>query len=406
MLPLRAELDEMRALHRALREQHAVVGDDPDRHAHHMREAADQRRPEPRLELVEPRAVDQPRDHLADVVGRAQVGRHHAEDLLGIVGRLLRRLHRHRRRLRPVQPRHRLPRQRQRMRVVLGEIVGDPRQPGVHVAAAELLGRHLLAGRRLHQRRPGEEDRALLPHDDRHVRHRRHVGAAGGAGPHHHRDLRDPRRAHPRLVVEDPPEVVAVGEHLVLVRQVRPARSRPDRRKAAGTPRRSPARAGASSPSSDSRCRPSRWRRSRPPSPPARAPARCRRSPPRRARRRRTSRAPPSRRPRGTGCPDRAAPPPARAAASCPAPRAAPPPAAPPPAAAAAAAASTSASAARCAARLARNASEPGRPRRPGPPSQRSASAELRPDVADLAVEEEADHRADQHQEPEEHQVA
>ena len=110
------------------------------------------------------------------------------------------------------------------MGVVVGQVVGDPAEPGVHVAAAELLRRHLLAGRRLHQRRPGEEDRALLPHDDRHVRHRRHVGAAGGARPHHHRDLRDARRAHPRLVVEDPPEVVAVGKHLVLVRQVRPAR--------------------------------------------------------------------------------------------------------------------------------------------------------------------------------------
>ena len=58
---------------------------------HDVREAADQRRPEPRLELVEPRPVDQPRDHLADVVGRPQVRRHDAEDLLRVVERLLRR---------------------------------------------------------------------------------------------------------------------------------------------------------------------------------------------------------------------------------------------------------------------------------------------------------------------------
>ena len=50
---LAAELDEMRALLRALREEHAVVGDDPDRDAVDMGEAADQRRAEPRLELVE-----------------------------------------------------------------------------------------------------------------------------------------------------------------------------------------------------------------------------------------------------------------------------------------------------------------------------------------------------------------
>ena len=94
----------------------------------------------------------------------------------------------------------------------------------MHVPAAQVLRRHLLAGRRLHQRRPGEKDRPLLLHDDRHVRHRRHIGAARRARPHHHRDLRDPLRRHLRLVVEDPPEMLPVGKHLVLVRQVRPAR--------------------------------------------------------------------------------------------------------------------------------------------------------------------------------------
>src|SRR5699024_9402432 len=75
-------------------------------------------------------------------------------------------------------------------------------------------------GRGLHQRRPAEEDRALLAHDDGLVAHRRHVGAARGGGAHHRGDLRDPVGAHPRLVEEDPAEVVAVGEHLVLHRQV------------------------------------------------------------------------------------------------------------------------------------------------------------------------------------------
>jgi hypothetical protein len=39
-----------------------------------MGEAADQRGAVARLELVEARAVDDPRDHLADVIGLAQVG--------------------------------------------------------------------------------------------------------------------------------------------------------------------------------------------------------------------------------------------------------------------------------------------------------------------------------------------
>ena len=52
------------------------------------------------------------------------------------------------------------------------------------------------------------------------VAHRRHVGAAGGAGAHHHGDLRNAERRQRRLVVEDAAEVLAVGKHLGLVRQV------------------------------------------------------------------------------------------------------------------------------------------------------------------------------------------
>jgi hypothetical protein len=72
----------------------------------------------------------------------------------------------------------------------------------------------------LHQRRPGQEDGALVLHDDRFVAHRRHVGATRGARAHPDRELRDAERAHLRLVEEDAAEVLAVGEHLVLVRQV------------------------------------------------------------------------------------------------------------------------------------------------------------------------------------------
>ena len=90
---------------------------------------------------------------------------------------------------------------------------------GVDVAAAQLLGGDVLAGRRLHQRRAAEEDRAGLLHDDRLVAHRRDIGPAGGARAHHHRDLRDALRRQPRLVVEDAAEVLAIGEDLGLQRQ-------------------------------------------------------------------------------------------------------------------------------------------------------------------------------------------
>ena len=69
-----AQLDEMRALERRFGEQHAVVGQDADRIAAPGRGAADQRRAELGLELLQLRIVDQARDHLAHI-DRAASGR-------------------------------------------------------------------------------------------------------------------------------------------------------------------------------------------------------------------------------------------------------------------------------------------------------------------------------------------
>ena len=98
-----------------------------------------------------------------------------------------------------------------------------PERRRVQLAPAELLGGDDLADRGLHERRSAEEDRALVADDHRLVAHRGHVGAAGGARAEHRGDLRDALGRHPRLVEEDPPEVVAVGEDLVLHRQERAA---------------------------------------------------------------------------------------------------------------------------------------------------------------------------------------
>ena len=73
-------------------------------------------------------------------------------------------------------------------------------------------------------RRAAEEDGRLVAHHDRLVGHRRHIGAAGGAGAHHHGDLRDAARRHVGLIVEDAAEVIAVGEDLVLIGQIGAAR--------------------------------------------------------------------------------------------------------------------------------------------------------------------------------------
>ena len=88
------------------------------------------------------------------------------------------------------------------------------------IGATELLGAHFFPGRRLHQRRAGQKYGAFAAHDDALVGHGRHVGAASGARAHDHGDLGDAARQHVRLVVEDPPEVLAIRKHLVLVGQI------------------------------------------------------------------------------------------------------------------------------------------------------------------------------------------
>ena len=156
---------------------------------------------------------------------------------------------------------HDLAGDRQRMAVVVGEVVGDAGGARVHVAAAQVLGGHDLAGGGLHQRRAAQEDGPLVLHDDRLVAHRRHVGAAGRARAHHHRDLRDALRGEVGLVVEDAAEVLLVREDLVLQRQEGAAGIDEVDAGQAVLRARSPARAGASSRSAGSRCRPSPWRR-------------------------------------------------------------------------------------------------------------------------------------------------
>ena len=112
---------------------------------------------------------------------------------------------------------------RERVLVACRVVVGDARLTRVDVGAPELLRGHVLAGRRFHERRPADEDRAGAADDHRLVAHRRHVRTARRARPHHDGDLRNALRGHAGLVVEDPAEVFPVGEHLGLERQERAA---------------------------------------------------------------------------------------------------------------------------------------------------------------------------------------
>ncbi len=208
------------ALSGALREQDAVIGDDPDGIAPDMRPAGDERGAVERLELVELAAVDDAGDDLAYIIGLLPVGTDGAVDLSGIVERRRGLAQRNAGGLHGVEPADDAARDAEGVAVIERVVVGDAGDAAVHVGAAELLGGHDLAGRRLHQRRAAEEDGALVAHDDALVRHRRDIGAARRARAHDDGDLRDAGRRQRRLVVEDAAEMVAVGKDLVLVRQI------------------------------------------------------------------------------------------------------------------------------------------------------------------------------------------
>ncbi len=189
-----------------------------------MRETGHQRGAVARLELVKTRAIDQPRDHLAHIERFARIGRNHAIQFFGRIQRRFWFAHGQPPALFPVEIGDDAPHLRQRVAVVLSEVIGHAGNAGVHIGTTQIFGTDILAGRRLHQRRAAEEDRALFFHDDGFIAHRRHIGATGGARAHHAGDLRNTLGRERGLVVEDATEVVTVREHLVLQRQKRAAR--------------------------------------------------------------------------------------------------------------------------------------------------------------------------------------
>ena len=178
-----------------------------------VREAGDQRRAKARLELGELGAVKQPRKNRAHGHRLPWVGREQTADLRRVERGRPRRGAREVALARIGQRAHELARDAQRMRLIIGEVVGDARRGAVQVSAAELLGGHHLARRRLYQRRSTEKDRAVAAHDDRLISHRGDVRATGGARAEDDGELRDPGRRHARLVVEDPPEAARARTH-------------------------------------------------------------------------------------------------------------------------------------------------------------------------------------------------
>ena len=183
-----AQLDEVRALERRLAEQDAVVGEDPDRIAPDVGEAAHQRLAVERLELV--RAASRRRSAgctSRTSYGRARVGRHEVVELGGVLSggpRAARDCER------PARGRGGRASRTIDRRIASASASSaarwstTPERRACTSPPPRSSARDDLAGGRLHERRAAEEDRALVPDDHRLVGHRRHVGAARRARAH------------------------------------------------------------------------------------------------------------------------------------------------------------------------------------------------------------------------------
>src|ERR1700678_4578028 len=138
----------MRGLERALRKQNAVVAEDADGNAVTVCEAGDEGRAVERLELVELRAVDQPRDDLAHVELLLEVDRNNSVELARVVFRLDCPNQRYGVRLLRVQVSNDAAAAFERMAIVLGIVIGHAGFFRVYVGATEIFGRNDFAGRR------------------------------------------------------------------------------------------------------------------------------------------------------------------------------------------------------------------------------------------------------------------
>ena len=173
------------------------------------------------LELEEVRAVDEPRDDFAHVVGLAFVGGHDAHQFFGGEQRLGSGSGSGSGDFVPRQFVHQLARQRDGVGVVVAEVFAQASDFGVHLRAAQFFVAGVFADGGLHQRRASQVDAAAAPDQHHIVAQARQIRAAGGGRAMHHRDLRDAGGRQPRLVGKG---AAAVDEDLGLVHQVGAAR--------------------------------------------------------------------------------------------------------------------------------------------------------------------------------------
>ena len=99
-----------------------------------------------------------------------------------------------------------------RLRLVLGEVVGETAHGRMHLGPAELLVVGVLTRRHLHERRTAKEHLGVVPDEDVVVRQAWLVRAPCGRAPEDDRDGRDPHAGQLGDVVEHSAGVREVRE--------------------------------------------------------------------------------------------------------------------------------------------------------------------------------------------------
>src|SRR5690606_20626096 len=138
-LALAAELNEVRALQRRFREEHAVIGENAHRHTVKMRKAGHQSGAVVLLEFVELGAIDQTGNHLAGVISLAQVGGHDPVKFMWIIKRRNHFLKRQLQDLLPIQVSDDAADDRKRVAVILRIMVGYAGFARVEIGTAQFL---------------------------------------------------------------------------------------------------------------------------------------------------------------------------------------------------------------------------------------------------------------------------
>ena len=167
------------------------------------------------FEFEEVRGVDKSRDDFAQVIGLALVGGDDAQQFIGGVERLERRvagcygI--------PVELVDDVACRGDCVRIVVAQVLAQPGDGGVREGATKLLFARVFADRGLDQRRTRQIDRRPVAHQHNMFRQARQVGAARGRRPMNNGDLRNPRRRQPGLVGK---AASALDKDLGLVQQV------------------------------------------------------------------------------------------------------------------------------------------------------------------------------------------